>query len=146
MTQTGLFVLLASLLLGNVVAQDATKIDDQTIEGKWVAKESSRNGPIKLVKEHSGGRTTVTAFDSANRVLYSKTSEYHTERQGNVKVMVFKNSKFTAGPDAGKTDNRTKSYVYRVDANRFYEVRGIVIGVHEPVGLVVWDRESPPAI
>jgi len=69
MTQAGLFILVASLLLGDVVAQDATKIDDPSIEGTWIVKESSKNGPIKLVKEHFGGRSTVTAFDSTNRVL-----------------------------------------------------------------------------
>ncbi len=60
-------------------------------------------------------------------------------------MLVFKNSKFTAGPDAGKTDKRTRSYVYRVDGKKFYEVRGKVIGVDEPVNILIWERETQPA-
>lgn len=126
-------------------AQDAIKTEDPGLLGKWTVTENSKSGLITLVKEHANGTTTLTAFDATKRVLYAKTSQYHTEIHGKVKVFVFSNSKYTAGPDAGKTDKRTKSYVYRVDGKKFYEVRGMVDGIEETPGMIVWERVDSPA-
>ena len=128
-----------------ITAQDVTKTDDPLILGKWIVTENTKNGPLTVIKEHANGTTTLTALDATKRVLYSKTSQYHTERHGNVKVFVFANSKYTAGPDTGKTDRRTKSYVYRVDDKKFYEVRGMIDGVEETPGIIVWERVNSPA-
>ncbi len=121
-------------------AQDSQRFDDATIVGRWTTKANSKNGPIKLVKEHGNGITTLTAYDATGRVLYGKSSEYHTEKQGNVKVFVFTKSRYTAGPDAGKTDNRTQAYIYRVDQKRFFEVRGMMTDSDESPAIIVWDR------
>ena len=126
-------------------AQEAIRTKDPLLLGKWQVTEKSKNGPITLVKEHANGATTLTAYDSTKRVLYAKTSQYHTEIHGKVKVFVFSNSTDTAGPDAGKTDKGTKSYVYKVDDKKFYEVRGMVDGVEETPGMIVWERVDSPA-
>jgi hypothetical protein len=135
-----LYVLLWATFESGVAAQEATKTEDPFILGKWTVIENSKNGPITLVKEHVNGTTTLTAFDATKRVLYAKTSQYHTEKHGKVKVFVFSNSQYTAGPDAGKTDKQTRSYIYRVEWKSFYEVRGMVDGVEETPGIVVWER------
>ena len=141
----GICLLLMAATCNTAAAQDAVRTEDPVLLGKWTVTENAKNGPITLVKEHANGTTTLTAFDATKRVLYAKTSQYHTEMHGKIKVFVFSNSKYTAGPDAGKTDKRTKSYVYRVDGKRFYEVRGMVDGVEESPGMVVWQRVDSPA-
>ena len=131
--------------VGTLSAQEIRKFEDPLVLGKWTVSENSKNGPITLVKEHGDGITTLTAYDAAKRVLYAKTSEYHTEKHGQVKVFVFSNSKYTAGPDSGKSDKRTKSYIYRVTDKKFFEVRGMVTGVDESPGIIVWERIDAPA-
>ncbi len=139
------FACIACFVCQTVSAEDVLRTDDPAILGKWTAQENTKNGPVTLVKEHAEGRSTVTAYDAARRILYAKVSDYHTEKHGNVRVFVFSNSKYTGGPDAGKTDHRTRSYVYRADAKKFYEVRGMVEGVNEPPAIIVWDRVEQPA-
>lgn len=144
LTQTYVLVLATSAFACSLSGQDISKIEDAAILGKWTAKAQTKNGPVTLAKEHSNGTTTLTAYDAANRVLYSKVSVYRTERHGNVKVFVFFDSKFTAGPDAGRTDKKTRSYVYRVDGKKFFEVRGMIVGEDEPPVVIIWEREESP--
>ena len=139
------YMLPSIAFVSGAAAQDIARTEDPMILGKWTTKANSKDGPITLVKEHANGTTTLTAFDATKRVLYSKTSEYRTEKHGNVRVFVFSNSQYIAGPNAGKIDKRTKSYVYRVDGRNFFEVRGMVVGTNEPPAIVVWEREDSPA-
>ncbi|MEO9593242.1 hypothetical protein [Rhodopirellula bahusiensis] len=127
-------------------SQGIVKADDPLVLGKWTVTKKTESGSITLIKEHADGTTTLTAYDSAKRVLYAKTSLYHTEKHGGVKVFVLSNSQFTAGPNAGKRDRRTKQYVYRVDADQFFEVRGMVENTKEPPAIIVWERVDAPAI
>ena len=56
----------------------------QAVEGTWVRKAQSPQGPVTVIKTHSKGSTTFKALDAVGDVLTAKTSKYQIRRSGNV--------------------------------------------------------------
>lgn len=112
----------------------------KAVQGKWVRHQATANGPVKIVKEHKGQRTIVTAYDEKENVIYSHESEFKTEQSGKVRIFTFFNRTITAGPNAGQKSKEPVSFVYRVAENRFIEVHGILDDDANAPNMIIWDR------
>ena len=110
------------------------------VQGKWVRTIKTDKGIGKVVKEHRGNETTVTAFDSEGQVVAAKTSEFRLEKTGKVRILTFFNSSITAGPQKGQTDKKPQSYLYRVTGDTFFEVHGLLLDDSAEPLVLTWER------
>lgn len=82
-------------------------------------------------------------YDAATNVLYAHTSDFKVECVGKTCYFTFSNRRqITAGPNAGAISKEPVTHLFRIDKNRFYEVRGLLEGDEDEPGLVVWEREE----
>jgi hypothetical protein len=120
------------------------KLDEaaSAVQGKWMRRVQTPDGPVRIVKEHRGYKTFLSAEDSRGNMLYAHESEFRLEQLGKVRVFTFFNSKVTAGPNAGRVVKEPTSYVYRVDKNHFYEANGLMDNDTASPHVIVWDRQE----
>lgn len=131
---------LLSFAITPVTKGDEPKDAAQAVQGKWVRYQATPNGRIKIVKEHQGPRTILTAFDDQGKVLYAHESEFKTAASGKVRIFTFFNRAITAGPHAGQKLKETTSFIYRVVENRFIEVHGVLEGDSNAPLMIIWER------
>lgn len=112
----------------------------KAVQGKWVRHQATASGPIKIVKEHKGQSTIVTAYDDKGNVIYSHESEFKIEQAGKARIFTFFNRTITAGPNVGQKIKEPVSFVYRVAENRFIEVHGVLDGDANVPNMIIWDR------
>jgi len=142
------FVLLASSLAFavSVAANGDEPIElSKAVQGKWLRHQATATGPVKIVKEHKGQNTIVTAYDDKRNVIYSHESEFKIEQSGKVRIFTFFNRTITAGPNAGQKLKDPVSFVYRIAENRFIEVHGILDGDSNAPNMIIWDRVEDEA-
>lgn len=136
-------VLLASSLVFfvSVPARGDEPIEPiKVVQGKWVRRQTTPNGPVIIVKEHKEQKTIVTAYDDQKNVIYSHESEFKIEQMGKVRVFTFFNRTLTAGPNAGQKIKEPVSFIFRVDKQRFVEVNGLLDGDTNAPNLLIWER------
>lgn len=140
--RTILVLLAASVTIAMSVAANGDDPIEPTkaVQGKWVRHQNTANGPVKIVKEHKGQRTILTAYDDKENVIYSHESEFKIERSGKVRIFSFFNRTITAGPNAGQKNQEPISFVYRVAEKRFIEVHGVLEGDTNAPNMIVWER------
>lgn len=125
---------------GPAFAGSVEEDDAASVQGRWQRlTKDSQGRTVRFEKEHRGRKTILTAFDEAGAVAYSHTSEFELSRSGKVRVFTYFNLVVAGTKPAGAEERR--SYIYKVEGDRFFEVQGLLIGQEkdEPVFLV-WDR------
>lgn len=125
-------------------AEEPAKLDAAAtaIQGKWTRIQQTPNGPVRLLKEHRGNRTSLVAYDPKGNVLYAHDSEFRVETTGRVQVLTFFNRKVTAGPDKGQEEKGESSFVYRVQKDEFVEAWGLLENDPSPPRMILWKRPS----
>jgi hypothetical protein len=93
----------------------------EKVQGKWVRSVKTANGPVQIIKEHKGQKTTLQFMDANGNVVASKMSEFRLEKTGRVRVFTFFNNVVTSGPQKGQVDKKEKSYIYRIEGDSFTE-------------------------
>lgn len=112
------------------------------IQGKWTRTQQTPNGPVRLLKEHRGNKTSLVAYDPKGNVLYAHDSEFRVETTGRVQLLTFFNRKVTAGPDKGQEEKGESSFIYRVRKDEFIEVWGVLESDPSPPGMILWKRPA----
>ena len=115
----------------------------QRVQGTWEFQVRDAQGQLlrRLVRSIAGRRETVTHFDPNGMVLHSHTADITVARTGDVRVFMFRNLQVTAGPRAGAVQEQVGRYAYRVEADDFYEIQGLLIGQEkQPLAVVRWKR------
>ena len=140
-----LSVALAVALAGSpqrVLAEEPAKLDAamMAVQGKWTRIQQTQNGPVRLLKEHRGNKTSLVAYDPMGKVLYAHDSEFRLETMGRVQVLTFFNRKVTAGPDIGQEETGESSFVYRVQKDEFVEAWGLLENDPSPPRMILWKR------
>jgi hypothetical protein len=148
--------LLCGLLAGEAAlpasAQEKARQDDGAareddlvrVQGKWERTMKDEDGRmLRIVKEHKGNQTTVTAFDESGQVVRAHTSLFRLQRREGVRIFTFSNMKVTEGPNKGAESREERSYIYKVEADTFAEVQGFLIGDPSPTNLILWKRPKP---
>jgi hypothetical protein len=115
------------------------------VQGTWVRKQQSPNGLVTIIKDHTGTKTILTAYDDQKNVIYSHTSEFTVEPSGKVNVFMFRNRTITAGPNAGQTIVEPVSFIFRIANNQFIEVQGVLRGDTNPPNMLIWERVKEDA-
>ena len=85
-------------------APDNSAVDELAkIQGVWSRKIQTEDGTFRIVKQHKGQATTVTVFDSNEKVVAEKESKFRLEKTAKVRVFTFYDNVTTAGPQKGQT-------------------------------------------
>lgn len=121
-------------------AEVAAQDEYARVQGTWMRILQTENGPIKAIKQHKGKTTTLTFYDANGNVLAAKTSEFRLNTSGKVRIFRFFNNVATAGPQLGQSDNASKSYIYRVTGDTFFEINGLLIGDEAEPVIFTWQR------
>jgi len=142
------FALLAAVVAsaaasaGTGFAEEQPAFDDaaKAIQGKWTRVQQTADGPVRLLKEHRGNKTSLAAYDAKGNVLYAHESEFKLEMTGRIRVLTFFNRKVTAGPDKGQESQEESSFVYRVHNGEFIEAWGLLENDPSPPRMILWKR------
>lgn len=136
------FTLFASVVRADepVVGGVKTPSVSDQIKGDWVHYQDTPNGRFMTIKEHLGDRTILTTYDPNQVAVYSHRSEYVVDESGEVPVFRYKNKVVLVGPNAGAKDPRESAYIFRVKADRFYVVHGMLPNDIQLPAVVVWER------
>jgi hypothetical protein len=133
---------LLCILLSLPAAGDAAEPADEkdAVSGAWARTVTTPQGTYRIVKSHLDGTTTLHVTDGDGNVVESKTSEYRLSETDEVRIFTYFNNVITAGAEAGGRVPGEFAYIYRIDRDRFYEIRGLLKNDDGPVEVIVWDR------
>jgi hypothetical protein len=123
--------------------EDADAEQIKEVQGKWTRRQATPNGPVRVVKEHKGRRTVVTAYDDKENVIYAHESEFKIEPTEKVRIFTFFDRVITAGPNAGSKIAAPLSFVYRIHDDRFIEVHGLLESEATAPAMIIWERVKP---
>jgi len=124
------------------LTQDAAEdIKPKSVEGTWERQAKGENDkPVRIVKLHKSGKTTLTVYDDSNKVIHQHNSKYRLKESAEVNVFVYFDMEATAGQAKGRKRPGRTSYAYRIDGNTFYEFRGVLVNDPAEPAIVVWQR------
>src|SRR5215207_3110237 len=105
-------------------AQDETLVKDlELLQGKWELFHGNEGGAaaVHSIKEIKGSREALRRYDAkTGKLVREHTVEFALSRSGEVRVSTF----YPVGGDP----KRGLSFVYKVDADSFYDVPGLLQG------------------
>lgn len=130
----------SSCLSEESVNDGAVKTAAELIKGDWVRYRDTPNGRFMTIKEHLGDRTILTTYDPKRNPIASHQSEYVVDESGDIPVFRYKNKVVLIGPNRGAKDPRENSYIFRVIADKFYEVHGMLPNDGKRPGMTSWQR------
>ena len=135
------YCLVVTLCLGWFASVGWAEDKRANLEGKWERQQKGEDGePLRIVKEHEAGRTTLTVYDEAGKVAHQHKSKYKLKETAQVRIFTYSDIVVTSGPNKGKTTAGPFSYVYRIAGDSFYEVREILLHDKGPPNIIVWKR------
>lgn len=117
------------------------------LQGTW--EQRPEEGPSaspkqRVVKQVGGDTETVTTYGPDDRVLNAHTAKFKLGRRGGVPVCTFYDRRITAGPEQGRSESASRSYVYRLRGDDFDEVWGLLPGQEQREVVVKrWRRATP---
>lgn len=137
-----LAVLLApsTCMAEELVDDGALKNASEQIKGDWVRYHETPNGRFTTIKEHLGDRTILTTYDPKRNAVSSYQSEYVVDVAGDFPIFRYKNKVVLLGPNQGAKDTRENAYIFRVIADKFYEVHGMLPNDNKRPGMILWER------
>lgn len=113
---------------------------DEDVLGKWERLSKTKHGNFRIVKEHRENKTWLTIFDSDENIVQEKVSKYKIDTAGNIRKFTYFDNKFLTGLNRGASRAEESSYVYRIQDDNFFEIRGLLINDPGPVSVIVWKR------
>jgi hypothetical protein len=125
------------------VLEPAPPEDLEQIQGQWTRTErTGLFGRQRVTKEIEGDLETVTYYDSSDEVSSAHTVKVQLRRAGPIKVFLFKDQTFTAGPNKGEKQEGTAAYVYKVVGDTFIEIWGVLDEGDATLRVLRWTRAS----
>jgi hypothetical protein len=115
--------------------------DFDAIQGLWVRTERvGLFGSRRITKEVKGDTETLTYYDNEGNVAQAHTVKVKLRRAGPIKVFVFTDQEFTAGPNAGQKMPHAIPYVYKLVGNTFVEIWGVLEAEDREFEVLRWER------
>jgi uncharacterized protein (TIGR03067 family) len=104
------------------------KADLDAMQGKWEQAKNSGPTPsgMKVVKEVKGDQETVSRYDADGKLLQAARSTIKLSEAGSVRVLTFSNGEVIDGLGKGRKQTGSASYIYRLDADEWHEVGGLL--------------------
>lgn len=115
------------------------KEDLRRLQGRWELIFKAQGRTVRSVQAIDGNKSTVTRYDEKGAVLEAHTADFTLSISGRTKIFTYSNYEVTAGPAKGKRRSQ-RSYVYRLDGDSFFEVRGVLVDQSEPIAVNHWRR------
>jgi hypothetical protein len=112
----------------------------EQILGKWVQYRDTKQGRIKIIKDHRGDHTILKVYGPNGESLYSHRSEYVVEETESIYVFRYRNKVVMTGPKAGEKDPKESAYIFRIEGDRFLELHGMLRTDQGKPSLVTWER------
>jgi hypothetical protein len=134
-----------------VTAQDdaaeaeSNAVDLQAVQGLWERPLRDQDGNVvgRATKHVQKNNETVTYYDRDGNVLHAHRVQIMLRREGGVRHFLHSPKEIIAGPEKGKKSDRGGGYIYKIEGDRFLEIRGIQIGEErERAGILVWTRKD----
>lgn len=111
------------------------------VEGSWQRTVKDEEGKLnRIVKQHDAGKTTLSVYDEAGKLVHQHQSQYKLSESGEVQLFTYFGMEATAGPAKGQKRADASAYVYRIHGDSFYEFRGALPNDAAPPGTIVWQR------
>lgn len=104
--------------------------DLDAIQGEWERPLLDKQNIVvgRAVKAIAGTTETVTYSDRQGNVLSSHRATISVKRLGPVRLFLYKDGIYTAGPRKGQKQAGQGAYIYKVRADRFIEIQGMLVG------------------
>jgi len=109
--------------------------DASQLQGTWEQRPEEGAGAAaantpkqRVVKQIRGDTETVTTYGPNGQVVHAQTARFRLSRSGDVPVYTFFDRRITAGPEQGRAEDASKSFVYRLRGDEFDEVWGLLPG------------------
>ena len=129
------------LCLGMLASTGRAQDGLACVQGKWERREKDESGnSLRIVKEHKGDQSTVTAYGEKGEVVYQHKLQFNLRKTDEVSVFTYANLEVTDGPNKGQKAAGPFSYAYRTEGDTFYEVLGILAGDSRVPTVVTWTR------
>lgn len=112
----------------------------EQILGKWVQYRDTKQGRVKLIKDHRGDYTILTVYGPTGQRLYSHRSEYEVDGSGSVNVFRYRNKVILTGPNEGEKDPKESAYIFRIEGDRFLELHGMLRADQGKPSMIIWER------
>lgn len=138
----GTSVVVFQQIPGSELTQDAAADSKpESVEGTWERQAKGENDkPIRIVKLHKSGKTTLTVYDDSENVIHQHKSKYRLNESAEVRIFTYFEMEATAGPAKGRKQPGRTSYAFRIDGDSFYEFRGVLVNDPVEPAIVVWQR------
>ena len=102
--------------------------------------QETPHGRVKTVKDHRGDYTILKVYGPNDQELYSHRSEYEVDSSGGANIFRYRNKVILTGPDAGQKDPQESAYIFRVEDDKFLELRGMLSNDTGKPSLLIWKR------
>jgi hypothetical protein len=105
-------------------ANDVLAQDLKLLQGKWElmhGNEGKGAPTIRSIKEIKGNQETLRRYDvKSGKMTHEHSVDFTLTRSGDVRVFTF----YSVGGDP----KQGQSFVYKVDAENFYDIPGLLLG------------------
>ena len=140
---------MAALLLWSVVsaaAEPAPEEDYEAVAGIWVRNDQDAKGsPLRIEQELTRDLSKVTVYDGLGRRVHQHQAKYRLQRMSDANLFVYYDLEVLEGPNKGKKSPAPQSFIYRIKADRFIQVEGVLEGDKLSPRLMIWWKNKPVA-
>ncbi|MHB8898655.1 MAG: hypothetical protein ACYC6Y_07905 [Thermoguttaceae bacterium] len=120
---------------------EASAAEYAQVEGAWeLAQDTKEASKGRRVKTHQGGKTTVTAYDAAGKVVGQHSSEYRLKKSGMARIFVYSKVVPATGPSKGRELPGPFYYAYNVLDNQFLEAYGLLADDNRSPRILFWNK------
>lgn len=137
-----LFVVLAVSLAGTtLLADDGLERDLQNLQGTWQRMGATIDGQRIMVRKVVTGNSEIVKYtDEQGTVLREHQADFRLELSGRARLFTYFNLLVTEGPSKGERRAEPSSYIYRLDADTFTEVHGMLVDDKSAVKMSTYKR------
>ncbi len=137
-------LLLLNLLTLPLLAADSDLKDDLAkLQGKWKAEVTTEQGSSVWTLEVKDNKSTIVIASKAGEEFFKGECDFKLEQHGSFKAFTYSNLKnLTGGRERATqlTDGKTKSSIYKLEADTFTTTGGFRPGDEDKPMLIVWEK------
>ena len=139
-----LLLLLINFLTPPLFAADSDVKDDLLkLQGKWKAMVTTEQGSSVWTLEVKVNKSTIVIASKAGEEFFKGECDFKLEQHGSFKAFTYSNLKnLTGGRERAPqlTDGKTKSSIYKLEADTFTTSGGFRTGDDDKPMLIIWEK------
>ena len=138
-----LLLLINLLTLPLFAADGGLKDDLAKLQGKWKAAVTTEQGSSVWTLEVKDNKSTIVIASKAGEEFFKGECDFKLEQHGSFKAYTYSNLKNLTGGRERATplaDGKTKSSIYKLEADTFTTSGGFRTGDDDKPMLIVWEK------